>query len=201
MKKILSIFLIIILFTAFSFSNVHSQSNNELTELLKKLDPAGQLTGANDAGMGLFDVLGQAEGALGVGAILGGIGALGGFDSLFGGAGSAAGGAAGGAEMMASLIGGKTLGPAEDQECCDGVILGFESVMPSNPHILNGNALWKPTATISYDYGNEFQPTACTLGLVSMGTCQTIESECESPKPMLVIRKIGTSPIGCEYKY
>lgn len=91
----------------------------------------------------------------------------------------------------AVAIGGETQGVTD--LCCNGVILDFDSVNPLSPWILDGEALFVPGLSSSYENGNEFSSGYNVLGTVRPGICVTVESECYSVEYHLEIGVIGTS--------
>ncbi len=93
-------------------------------------------------------------------------------------------------DITAVAIGGKTEGVSD--LCCNGIILDFESIDSGNPWILDGEAIFVPISSQSYDHGNEFTEGYYTLGKLSTGICLTITSECESADVMPQIKVIGT---------
>lgn len=92
---------------------------------------------------------------------------------------------------FATLIGGTTNGVSD--VCCNGVVLDFDSVNQANPLILDGEALFDPVLSTSYDNGNEYSSGYNVLGNVMQWICITVESECYSSESILRIRNIGTS--------
>jgi hypothetical protein len=93
--------------------------------------------------------------------------------------------------FLATLIGGQTNGVSD--LCCNGVVLDFDSVDSTNISILDGEALFVPGISSSYDHGNEYSSGYNTVGNLITGLCVTIESECESVDSMPIIISIGTS--------
>ncbi len=91
----------------------------------------------------------------------------------------------------ATLIGGTTNGVTD--VCCNGVVLDFDSVNPLNLAILDGEALFDPILSTSYDNGNEFSSGYNVVGSIMPWTCITVESECYSVEVIPRIRMIGTS--------
>lgn len=94
-------------------------------------------------------------------------------------------------EYIGVSIGGETQGVAD--LCCNGIVLDFDSVNPLSPYILDGEALWVPLLSSSYQNGNEFSSGYNVLGTLMPGLCITIESECYTPEYKITIRTIGTS--------
>ncbi len=90
----------------------------------------------------------------------------------------------------ATLIGGTTNGVTN--VCCNGVVLDFDSVNPLNLFILDGEALFDPILSTSYDHGNEFTSGYNVVGTIMPWTCITVESECYSVEVLPRIRTIGT---------
>jgi hypothetical protein len=92
---------------------------------------------------------------------------------------------------VALLIGGTTEGVSDF--CCNGLVLEFDSVNPAIPLILDGEAIFVPGISDSYDNGNEYSEEYNTLGKLGPGVCVTPDSECESVEYMPEIQVIGTS--------
>ena len=97
-----------------------------------------------------------------------------------------------GSSYMATLIGGETEGVSD--VCCNGIILSFSSINSNNQNILDGDAMFVPKSSESYDNGNEFSEGYNTLGLLSQSICLDIAQECESGDIMPQIKVIGTAP-------
>ncbi len=93
--------------------------------------------------------------------------------------------------IMATLIGGTTNGVSDI--CCNGVVLDFDSISPMNMSILDGEAIFVPIVSRSYDNGNEYSSGYNVIGNLMPGVCVQVEAECESVESMPVIRNIGTS--------
>ncbi len=94
---------------------------------------------------------------------------------------------------IATMIGGETEGVSSETTCCNGVVLEFSSDFPANQFILDGEALFVPGISTSYDYGNEYSEGYHTLGTVRQGLCFIPDDYCESVESILEIRVIGTS--------
>jgi hypothetical protein len=93
--------------------------------------------------------------------------------------------------FTATLIGGETNGVTD--VCCNGVVLDFDSVNPLNLSILDGEALFDPVLSTSYDNGNEYSSGYNVLGNIMPWMCITVSSECESAEQIPRIRNIGTA--------
>jgi hypothetical protein len=91
----------------------------------------------------------------------------------------------------ATLIGGETNGVSD--VCCNGVVLDFDSINPLNLSILDGEALFDPILSSSYDNGNEYSSGYNVLGNIMPWMCITVSSECESAEQIPRIRNIGTA--------
>lgn len=98
--------------------------------------------------------------------------------------------------ILSTLLGGTTGGVR--YVCCNGVVLNFNSINPGNPNILDGQALWVPGVTRSYDHTREFLPGFCTVGKLIPGACMTVSSGCSTPRPMPIIQEIGTGGALCK---
>ena len=97
--------------------------------------------------------------------------------------------------ITSTLIGGQTLGV--NGVCCNGVKLGFTSVSTLNPNILQGEALWIPLVSKTYDNDNQTSVGYCALGKLFPAVCLTIISECTVSEPIPVITLLGTGGTIC----
>lgn len=99
---------------------------------------------------------------------------------------------------IAQMIGGKTQGV--QQVCCNGLILGFESVNSAQPLILDGEAIYMPGLSASFSYYLESASSSCSLGkLLGQVPCLDPGEECASSGSYPLIATVGTSAVGCEY--
>ncbi len=113
------------------------------------------------------------------------------------GGGSSSGGGSGNTstQYTATLIGGTTGGVNDDEVCCNGIVLDFESNFPGNPLILDGYALFVPGLSKGWETdNNHYEEDYNTLGSVRQGLCFTPESECYSVETILEVVHVGTSP-------
>lgn len=117
----------------------------------------------------------------------------GGSSSGSGSGGSSSGGSSGASEYTAVAIGGKTEGVSDDTTCCNGVVLKFSSVNPASPWILDGEAIFVPLISESYDHGNEYSEGYNVLGTVRPGLCFLPDDYCESFEYIHEIGVIGTA--------
>lgn len=98
--------------------------------------------------------------------------------------------------FMVEHIGGKTKGTG-DTMCCNGIVLDFESQEPMNPWILDGEAIFTPGISESYEAYNEFDEGYCTIGKLFTFICLDPENECAGGSIMPGILTVGTSPSQC----
>ena len=94
--------------------------------------------------------------------------------------------------FLAQIIGGQTEGVSG--LCCNGVKLSFTSADPSHIFLLDGEALYTPVLTQSYQHGNEFTQGYNTIGKLMPGICLEISEDCAPGEPIPQILLIGTSP-------
>lgn len=115
---------------------------------------------------------------------------------MSGGSGSSGGGSGNtSTQYTATLIGGTTGGINDDEVCCNGVVLDFESNFPGNPLILDGYALFVPFISKGWETDDHhYEEDYNTLGNVRQGLCFIPDDYCESFETILEVVHVGTSP-------
>jgi hypothetical protein len=98
-------------------------------------------------------------------------------------------------QYTATLIGGTTGGVNDDEVCCNGIVLDFESNFPGNPLVLDGYALFVPFISKGWETDdNHYDENYNTLGTVRQGLCFLPDDYCESFETILEVVHVGTSP-------
>ena len=112
------------------------------------------------------------------------------------GGGSSSGGGSGNtsSQYTATLIDGTTGGINDDELCCNGIVLDFESRWPENPIFLDGYALFVPGISRGWETeDNQYEEGYNVIGNVRQGLCFIPDDYCESVETILEIVHVGTS--------
>lgn len=96
------------------------------------------------------------------------------------------------AQLIGPLIGGPTGGTSETS-CCNGTVYSFDSIDPTNPALLDGEAIYTPGLSQIYENFDISTPGHCAVGLTQYGICLDPEAECYSGDVMPIIINVGTS--------